>query len=115
MTRFPVRNLATSERAVQPGGVTPGGHTYPRGGRLPYLPGLDGMRALAVIAVLLYHSGGGAFVPGGFLGVEVFFVISGYLITSSSSPSGAPQDESSSRLSGWGGREGCCQRSMWFW
>jgi peptidoglycan/LPS O-acetylase OafA/YrhL len=83
MTRFPVRNLATSERAVQPGGVTPGGHTYPRGGRLPYLPGLDGMRALAVIAVLLYHSGGGgAFVPGGFLGVEVFFVISGYLITS---------------------------------
>jgi peptidoglycan/LPS O-acetylase OafA/YrhL len=44
------------------------------------------MRALAVIAVLLYHSGsgggGGAFVPGGFLGVEVFFVISGYLITS---------------------------------
>jgi peptidoglycan/LPS O-acetylase OafA/YrhL len=50
------------------------------GGSLPYLPGLDGMRALAVIAVLLYHSGG-AFVPGGFLGVEVFFVISGYLIT----------------------------------
>src|ERR671920_1663400 len=83
MTRFPVRNLATSERAVQPGGVTPDGHTYPRGGRLPYLPGLDGMRALAVIAVLLYHAGGGgAFVPGGFLGVEVFFVISGYLITS---------------------------------
>ncbi|MFL6032657.1 MAG: acyltransferase family protein, partial [Rubrobacteraceae bacterium] len=86
MTRFPVRNLAKSDRAVQPGGVTPGGHTCPRGGRLPYLPGLDGMRALAVIAVLLYHSGGvgggGAVVPGGFLGVEVFFVISGYLITS---------------------------------
>ena len=42
------------------------------------------MRALAVIAVLLYHSGGVggvAFIPGGFLGVEVFFVISGYLIT----------------------------------
>ncbi|MFL6059330.1 MAG: hypothetical protein ACJ732_10555, partial [Rubrobacteraceae bacterium] len=72
-----MRNLAKSDRAVQPGGVTPGGHTYPRGGSLPYLPGLDGMRALAVIAVLLYHSGGvggvvgGAFVPGGFLGVEV--------------------------------------------
>src|SRR5215207_6875703 len=50
------------------------------GGSLPYLPGLDGLRALAVIAVLLYHSGLPWF-PGGFLGVEVFFVISGYLIT----------------------------------
>ncbi|CAN5844010.1 acyltransferase family protein [soil metagenome] len=47
---------------------------------LSYLPGLDGMRALAVIAVLFYHAGL-AWVPGGFLGVEVFFVISGYLIT----------------------------------
>src|SRR5918997_899458 len=50
------------------------------GGSLPYMPGLDGLRALAVIAVLLYH-GGLAWLPGGFLGVEVFFVISGYLIT----------------------------------
>src|SRR5215216_3066952 len=48
--------------------------------RLPYSPGLDGLRALAVIAVLLYHADL-AFIPGGFLGVEVFFVISGYLIT----------------------------------
>jgi peptidoglycan/LPS O-acetylase OafA/YrhL len=79
MTRFPARGFATSERTVQPGG-TPGGHADPRGGSLPYLPGLDGLRALAVIAVLLYHSGLPWF-PGGFLGVEVFFVISGYLIT----------------------------------
>lgn len=48
--------------------------------RLPYLPGLDGLRAIAVIAVILYHAGIG-WLPGGFLGVEVFFVISGYLIT----------------------------------
>jgi peptidoglycan/LPS O-acetylase OafA/YrhL len=48
--------------------------------RLPYLPGLDGMRALAVIAVILYHTNNG-WLPGGFIGVEVFFVISGYLIT----------------------------------
>ena len=46
-----------------------------------YLPALDGMRALAVAAVLLYH-GDVSWIPGGFLGVEVFFVISGYLITS---------------------------------
>lgn len=45
-----------------------------------YLPGLDGLRALAVIAVVLFHSTLGI-APGGFLGVEVFFVISGYIIT----------------------------------
>lgn len=47
--------------------------------RLPYLPGLDGVRALAVIAVLLYHAD--LPISGGFLGVESFFVLSGFLIT----------------------------------
>src|SRR5919201_690581 len=51
------------------------------GSRLPHLPSLDGLRALAVIAVLLYHADL-SWIPGGFLGVDVFFVISGYLITS---------------------------------
>ncbi|MGA1035750.1 MAG: acyltransferase family protein [Ilumatobacteraceae bacterium] len=46
-----------------------------------YQPGLDGLRAISVIAVILYHAGFG-WMPGGFLGVEVFFVVSGYLITS---------------------------------
>jgi peptidoglycan/LPS O-acetylase OafA/YrhL len=44
------------------------------------LPGLDGLRALAVIAVIAFHEQFSAF-PGGFLGVDVFFVLSGYLIT----------------------------------
>jgi len=48
--------------------------------RVPYLPGLDGMRALAVVAVMVYHANPD-WLPGGFLGVEIFFVISGYLIT----------------------------------
>ena len=48
--------------------------------RVPYLPGLDGMRALAVVAVMIYHANS-SWLPGGFLGVEMFFVISGYLIT----------------------------------
>ena len=47
---------------------------------VPYLPGLDGMRAIAVVAVMIYHANHN-WLPGGFLGVEVFFVISGYLIT----------------------------------
>ena len=47
---------------------------------VPYLPGLDGMRAIAVAAVMVYHANS-SWLPGGFLGVEVFFVISGYLIT----------------------------------
>ena len=51
------------------------------GAWLPYLPGLNGLRAFAVIAVLLYHAEL-PWIPGGFLGVEIFFVISGYLITS---------------------------------
>jgi peptidoglycan/LPS O-acetylase OafA/YrhL len=46
-----------------------------------YQPSLDGLRAISVIAVILYHAGFG-WMRGGFLGVEVFFVVSGYLITS---------------------------------
>ncbi|HEX2736989.1 MAG TPA: acyltransferase family protein, partial [Acidimicrobiia bacterium] len=48
---------------------------------LRYLPGLDGLRAISVLAVVAFHAGITR-VTGGFLGVEVFFVISGYLITS---------------------------------
>ena len=44
------------------------------------LPGLDGVRALAVIAVIAFHEQLSV-LPGGFLGVDVFFVLSGYLIT----------------------------------
>jgi peptidoglycan/LPS O-acetylase OafA/YrhL len=49
-------------------------------GRLRYEPALDGIRALAVMAVLLYH-GGVSWARGGFLGVDAFFVLSGFLIT----------------------------------
>ncbi len=47
----------------------------------PYRPEIDGLRAVAVIPVILFHAGV-VWCKGGFLGVDVFFVISGYLITS---------------------------------
>src|SRR3974377_554424 len=43
-------------------------------------PGLDGVRALAVLVVMAFHEGIRG-IPGGFLGVDIFFVLSGYLIT----------------------------------
>ncbi|NLT15015.1 MAG: acyltransferase family protein [Clostridiales bacterium] len=48
--------------------------------RNTYMPGLDGLRALAVFAVFAFHLSL-PFAPGGFLGVTLFFVLSGYLIT----------------------------------
>ena len=49
--------------------------------RLAYLPALDGMRACAVVAVMMFH-GGIPHMEGGFMGVDAFFVLSGFLITS---------------------------------
>ena len=48
--------------------------------RLPYSPAIDGLRAVAVLLVVGFHAGLG-WLRGGFLGVDVFFVVSGYLIT----------------------------------
>ncbi|MFF2371308.1 acyltransferase family protein [Agromyces sp. NPDC058110] len=70
--------------AAEPGIAEAGAGEAKRSGlspRLSHLGGLDGLRAIAVIAVVVYH----AFppvLPGGFIGVDVFFVISGFLITS---------------------------------
>ena len=64
---------------------------------IEYRPALDGLRAYAVVAVVLYHAGAtsnlAGLAPGGFLGVSVFFTLSGYLVTTllirkSSAPAG---------------------------
>lgn len=48
-------------------------------GKFGYIPALDGIRAFAVIVVMMYHA---RFAKGGFIGVDIFFVLSGFLITS---------------------------------
>ena len=48
--------------------------------RVVRIPGLDGVRALGIVLVLCFHGGLG-WASGGFLGVDVFFVLSGFLIT----------------------------------
>lgn len=50
--------------------------------RLAHQPALDGIRGLAVAAVVVSHAGAPAWLPGGFLGVSLFFTLSGYLIAS---------------------------------
>ncbi len=66
--------------ATQADGAVPAPESARPASLLPYLAGLDGIRAIAVAGVLAYHGGAAAY-SGGFLGVEVFFVLSGYLIT----------------------------------
>ena len=56
--------------------------------RMAYLPHLDALRAIAVLAVVLYHLDP-RLLPGGFVGVDVFFVISGYIVSRSVSHLGA--------------------------
>ena len=80
--------------------------------RLSYRPGLDGVRAIAVTGVVLYHAGV-SWMPGGFLGVDVFFVLSGYLITSLLLAERGRTGRVDLRRFWEDARAGCCRRWRW--
>ena len=84
------------------------------GGQLSYRADVDGLRGIAVVCVILFHLGFEAFA-GGFVGVDVFFVISGFLITRMIRAQVATAD-SASPISTSGARGGCsppCSRPSW--
>ena len=76
------------------------------------MPGLDGLRALAVFAVIAYHLGFG-WAPGGLLGVGVFFTLSGYLITDLLLAQVATGRAAARPSSGYAERGACCPRCSW--
>ena len=86
----PARTTYPSSRTRTGSGRTSSAKGRGRGGRRRgpegvsprpgYIPGLDGLRAIAIVSVLLFHFLPTA-LPGGYLGVDVFFVVSGFLIT----------------------------------
>lgn len=57
-------------------------HPRPENDPFRYRPDVDGLRAVAVLAVILFHMDS-SWVPGGFVGVDMFFVISGFVVTGS--------------------------------
>ena len=71
---------------------------------------LDGLRAIAVLAVVVYHGSVG-WAVNGYVGVDIFFVVSGFLISTLSSVSSSEHEASTCHVSGCGGHGGSCPHS----
>ena len=99
--------------SAQPAGPEHAPQASPGASQLAYLPGLDSLRAVAVTAVLLYHAGVGLY--GGFLGVETFFVLSGFLITSLLLADWREHGRINLKQFWCGGRAGSCPRCSSCW
>lgn len=79
--RYVAAAVTTLVDRPAPAAAAPAGDAPVAFPAMGYQPSLDGLRALSVVVVLLYHAGF-SWMHGGFFGVEVFFVVSGFLITS---------------------------------
>lgn len=76
-----IRAAKSAHDSIQPpADARPAGEGFV--GQPAYIPELDGLRAVACVSVILFHSAPSSVFSGGFLGVDIFFVLSGYLITS---------------------------------
>ena len=80
MPRQPMPNMTSTAHGESPAAAS--SHAAPREQRAGYRADIDGLRAVAVIAVIVFHLDE-SYLPGGFTGVDSFFVISGFVVSSS--------------------------------
>ena len=109
------RRPVTDERHRRPGIRAPiGGTSRTSATGKERISALDGLRAVALLIIMGYHFGVG-WLQGGFFSLDIFYVLSGYLITGLLLSEYRKRVGSSCRPSGCAGPAGCCRRCWWCW